>query len=236
MELINNPWVTGIGGGLVSSLIVFFLTRYFLSKKENREYNQKVRTANNELLYSIRPHVVDKELPTKEMVYSLKSSIARKYEVSEPDLFSEYDVSSELTNEIMSNSFLSSGQKLEFCSLANKLKELDKAAENENVKFVFSREGKGVSPTYVSTLLATMIGATATILVFINEKGKVFGGDDEKIIPIILISTGVPLLVLIITMFTKNIIMSKAFNPKIEFLDRPSVGPKNRRVPRKEDQ
>lgn len=63
MDILNNPWVTGIGGGIISSLIVFFVTKYLFSKKENREYLQKIKTANNEILYSIRPLVIEKKLP-----------------------------------------------------------------------------------------------------------------------------------------------------------------------------
>ena len=43
----TNPWVTGIGGGIISSLIVFFVTKYFFNKKENKEYAQKVKLANS---------------------------------------------------------------------------------------------------------------------------------------------------------------------------------------------
>lgn len=50
-NILNNAWVTGIGGGIISSLIVFFVTRYFFSKREKREYLQKIETANNEILY-----------------------------------------------------------------------------------------------------------------------------------------------------------------------------------------
>lgn len=32
MDILNNPWVTGIGGGIISSLIVFFVTKYLFSK------------------------------------------------------------------------------------------------------------------------------------------------------------------------------------------------------------
>ena len=38
-DLIANPWIVGIGGGVISSLIVFFITKFFLSKKENKEYD-----------------------------------------------------------------------------------------------------------------------------------------------------------------------------------------------------
>lgn len=38
-DLIANPWIVGIGGGVISSLIVFFITKFFLSKKENKESN-----------------------------------------------------------------------------------------------------------------------------------------------------------------------------------------------------
>ena len=64
MNILNNPWVIGIGGGVISSLIVFFVTQYISRKKGKREYLQKIKMANNDILYFIRPLIIERKIPT----------------------------------------------------------------------------------------------------------------------------------------------------------------------------
>ena len=47
MGLLNNPWFIGIGTSIISGLLVYVITRKFLANKENKEYNQRIKTANN---------------------------------------------------------------------------------------------------------------------------------------------------------------------------------------------
>ena len=65
MNFLYNPWFIGIGGGIVSSLIVFFVTRAISNRKGNKEYLQRIKTANNEILYSLDVKRTRKEF-TKE--------------------------------------------------------------------------------------------------------------------------------------------------------------------------
>jgi len=60
MGWLNNQWVIGIGTSIISGFLVFFFTRKFFTEKQNREYDQKIRTANNEILYAVRPLIVEK--------------------------------------------------------------------------------------------------------------------------------------------------------------------------------
>ena len=57
MELFNNPWFVGIGGGILSGLIVAYISRLIFSRRDNREYAQKVSQANHEVLYAVRPGI-----------------------------------------------------------------------------------------------------------------------------------------------------------------------------------
>ena len=43
MNILNNPWVIGIGGGVISSLIVFFVTQYISRKKANENICKKLK-------------------------------------------------------------------------------------------------------------------------------------------------------------------------------------------------
>ena len=66
MVFFSNPWVIGIGGGVLSGLLVTLITRYLFSKRERREYLQKVATANNEIIYTIRPAIAEKTIPSND--------------------------------------------------------------------------------------------------------------------------------------------------------------------------
>lgn len=169
-DIFNNAWVTGIGGGIISSLIVFFVTRYFFSKRERREYIQKTETANNEILYSIRPLVIEKKIPTKDILNAVRISTAKKYGVQQEDLYNEFSLSNDLINEIMGNSFLSSDQKLEFCQLLHTMKK-DDSEDNKEVEIVYLKDKDSISSKYNSILLAmTSFAMVLTMTLFIASK------------------------------------------------------------------
>lgn len=170
-DVLNNPWVSGIGGGIISSLIVFFVTKYFFGKKERKEYVQKVETANNEILYSIRPLVIEKKIPTKEILTAIQISTAKKYGVLQSDLYDEFSLCYDLINEIMANSFLSSDQKLEFCALLQSMRDINKSENlSDEARVVYLKDKDNVSK-YSSVLLAmTSFATVVTMTLYIAPK------------------------------------------------------------------
>ena len=108
--------------GVLASLIVFLLTRHFFSKNGKTDYIKKLEIANNEMLYSIRPLLVEKKVPSKEILMAVRFSTAKKYGVEQNDLYDEFSLTSDLINETIANSFLTSDQKLEFCNLLQSIK------------------------------------------------------------------------------------------------------------------
>ena len=114
-DWLNNTWVVGILGGVLSGFIVNYLSRIFLSKRENREYLQKVFSANREVIYSIRPGISEGVIPKPETVEALIVATARKYAVSRNDVFGPSEIAQELTKEVMDSSFISSQVKQEYC-------------------------------------------------------------------------------------------------------------------------
>ena len=66
MGWINNQWVIGIGTSVISGFLVFLFTKRFFTDKQKREYDQKVKTTNNEILYAIRPFIVEKTKPNNQ--------------------------------------------------------------------------------------------------------------------------------------------------------------------------
>lgn len=116
MDLLNNPWFVGIGGGVLSGVFVTIVSRYVIGKRENREYLQKVLAANRELVYAIRPGISEGVVPSREVVVALVHSTARKHGVAQDDLFSPAEVGEELVKEVMDSSFLSAAKKIEHCA------------------------------------------------------------------------------------------------------------------------
>lgn len=121
MHLPENTVFTAIFAVLLS-LIVYLITRQYFSKHGKTDYQKKIEIANNEMLYSIRPLLVEKKVPSKEILVAVRYSTAKKYGVEQNDLYDEFSLTSDLINETIANSFLTSDQKLEFCSLLQSIK------------------------------------------------------------------------------------------------------------------
>jgi hypothetical protein len=52
-------WFIGLCGGLISGLIVKFVTKAILSKEEKVDYKQKVEMANSEIFNAVRPTIAE---------------------------------------------------------------------------------------------------------------------------------------------------------------------------------
>ena len=92
-----------------------WLTGLVLGKKENREYLQKVNGANREIVYAVRPGISEGDIPSREVLTSLRNATARRYSVEATSLYSPQEIAEELTKEVMDSSFISSSQKQQYC-------------------------------------------------------------------------------------------------------------------------
>ena len=222
MNIFTNPWFVGIGGGLVSSTIVFFITRYFFTKGENREYNQNVASANNEILHSIRPLIVEKAIPTSEMLESVFTSTSKRYKVDKKDLYNEETLSNDLVNEIMANVFLATEVKVELCGLVNKIKLL-KQIGGEPTKGEHSSAYKNISVKYLSTVISAITGFTTIIYTFLVEfkhKSVVSGNIEIFTVIIIFVSVAISIISVMLPYYFKKLKdsekMKKEMNDALE--------------------
>lgn len=207
MTFMNNPWIIGIGTSIISGLLVFLITRKFLSTKENKEYNQRVKTANNEILYSFRPLIVQKSLPDKDIIDSMLLSVSKKYNVFKKDLYNIYSLVDDLINEILSNAFLSSDQKMEFCQLINQIKQSE-GDKQEKTHIDYQVDKKTDSSSYFSFVIAAMTGIMAlvfSIFTYLLKDNKNLISDTKFVEPftIIIITISIPIFVLTFTTFFK---------------------------------
>ena len=115
VEFLSNPWFIGIGGGILSGLVVTFITRYLFSRRDNREYAQRIVTANQEILYAVRPGISEGVIPSQDIISSLVNATASKYRLDPKDLYDLNNLADVLIKEVMDSSFLSAASKMEFC-------------------------------------------------------------------------------------------------------------------------
>lgn len=115
MSFLNNPWVVGIGGGILSGIIVTFISRFLLSRRDAREYAQKVSGANREIIYAVRPGVSEGMVPSRAMLVAIVEATARKFGVDKKDMLRPHEVAQELIKEVMDSSFISAKTKQDYC-------------------------------------------------------------------------------------------------------------------------
>jgi hypothetical protein len=114
-HLLNNVWFAGIGTGVVSGVLVTVISRYLLSNKDSREYQQKLRVANREIVYAIRPGISEGLVPDRIVILALRQSTARRSGLIAEDLYSSEMIAEELIKEVMDSSFLSADKKSQYC-------------------------------------------------------------------------------------------------------------------------
>ena len=158
METFSNPWIVGIGGGILSGLIVAYISRLIFSKRDNREYAQKISQANHEVLYAVRPGISEGVVPSNGILKSLIEATARRYSVDLSDMHDLNDVSSELIKEVMDSSFISASAKQEFCEKLTAIKEEDITPEKAEFEKAYD-----VSARYRQQLVA-MLSAMVAVL------------------------------------------------------------------------
>ncbi len=173
-NFLSNPWIVGIGGGIISGFIVTLITRYLYGRKEQREYKQRVETANNEIIYTLRPTIAEKTIPAPEILDALFTATARRYRVNISDLLSKDELVSELMKEIMDNSFLSSNQKVEFCSLLSKMKT--QIPEKKPSKVIIIKEREAFDPSFTLGLSTAIMAMMISMLMFLKDKSFLLGG------------------------------------------------------------
>ena len=208
MDFLSNPWVIGIGGGVLSGLLVTLITRYLFSKRERREYLQKVATANNEIIYAIRPAIAEKVIPSNEMLDALFSATARKYSVDRSDLYGRMSLVNELIKEVMDNTFLSSQQKMEFCDLLSTLKrdKSDAPEVKKVVEYIRVNRESGVDTSVMLGMVTATMALVTTFYIYFRDKDEFISeglsGISTKILPMMLVMTIVP----VMAVFMKDVL------------------------------
>lgn len=173
MKLFENPWFVGIGTGIISGILVFFLTKWIMDKRGKVEYFKQVDSANQNVINALKPYIADKGLPSIEIFEALISSTARAFCVNKKDMYSVTICCEELIREIISDVYVSNEKKQEYTdSLASYKVEIKKRKDafEDSEKLCSSprryseRFSRQIS-TYIAAMTATM-ALTSCLAIF----------------------------------------------------------------------
>ena len=171
MNFLNNAWVIGIGGGVLSGFFVTVFSRMILSRRDRGEYVQKLQSANREIIYALRPGISEGHVPNRQVVVLLINATARKYGVDIGDLVDPAQIGEELTKEIMGSSFISASTKQEYCDqltpLTSAPPEVTANTADASEERSRSRSDFAAYRARMVTSLSAMLGGTTAMMTMI---------------------------------------------------------------------
>ena len=171
LDWLNNPWIVGIGGGTLSGLLVTFVSRKVLSRRDRGEYMQKLQSANREIIYALRLGIPERSVPERRVVESLISATARKYAVDRNDLHAPAQIGEELTKEIMDSSFISAKTKQEYYNQLDALIHVSPEPSQGDADVTGAGQGpRSDLAEYRSrmvTMMSLMLGVTTALMTMV---------------------------------------------------------------------
>lgn len=179
LTFLQNPWVVGIGGGIVSGIIVYFITSWLYKRKDNSKYLEQISRANLDIIQALKPYVAERGLPEKEIVDAIIVSTARKYKVKSDELYSIRIICEELIREIVENAYVSSEKKQEYAKqLQEYLHKLDTEKSRDFLISDIEKEIKNLTvfkesnyrrktATMLSALLSAFAGIVTVLVTFV---------------------------------------------------------------------
>lgn len=181
----NNPWFIGIGGGIVSSLLVYVITNIIVNKVSRKEYYSKVKEANREIIVLLIMSVSEERIPSLPVIKSLLKSLTRSYGIKEGDLNGLQETLEDLIKEIFETKFISNDKKNE---LSESLIEL--IDEHERVGYKKETPSQSynmnVGYSYALTISVVIMSIIMSVLVILDPTttdAESFGFTDRFILP-----------------------------------------------------
>lgn len=170
--LLNN-WVIGIAGGLISALLYSLFSFIFRKISKSKD----IERANNEILNTLKPYVIDRGLPEVEIIEALIDATARKYQISYEQMYSIPILCDELIKEITESIYITYEKKNEYnISLAKYKKDL----EIEDRVYFLEAFAKGSTRLRFFSGMAISLSTTMTLLLML--KGDLVDKFQEKIL------------------------------------------------------
>lgn len=183
--MLNNPWVVGIGGGIVSGLLVYLITNIVVNKVSRKEYYNKVKEANREIIVLLIMSVSEERIPSLAVIKSLLKSLTRSYNIKEGDLNGIKETLEDLIKEIFETKFISNDKKNELSeSLIELIDEHEKIGYEKEVPS--QRLNLNLSYVYALTISVAILSLIMAILVIIyplTAGVESFGNNEQFLMP-----------------------------------------------------
>lgn len=161
--MIDNPWFVGIVGGILSGVAVTWISRFIFSKRDSREYAQKVAAVNREVIYSVRPGISEGSIPEPAVLWALLSATCRKYSVADSDAYNVQQISEELVKEVMDSSFISSATKQDYCTKLMQMRQPNALAKVHRVEIEPARK-VDVSVSSIESVKSKMLAQLSAVM------------------------------------------------------------------------
>lgn len=107
MAWISDPWMVGIGTGIVSGLAVLIVTRWLDRRKKAGNLSQ----AESDVKSALRTALVNGTLPSVPIVEAMLRAAAARHGVPPDDIAACGDVADDLALDVMESPFLTGEQK-----------------------------------------------------------------------------------------------------------------------------
>lgn len=173
MDIFQNTWFIGISTGIISGVLVFFLTKWIMDKRGKTEYYNQVQNANYNVINSLKPYIADQGLPSTDIFEALISSTARTFGIDEQDMYSVNIYCEELIREIINDVYVSNEKKQEYTNLLAEYRKqiieskesINELKDTERIGIYAEKMSRKLS-IYVSTVTA-ILGTVCSLLVLI---------------------------------------------------------------------
>ena len=203
-DWLSNPWFVGIVTGLLSGVLVFFITRWMFSDPSKREYRQKIFLANQEVVYAIRQGIPEGEVASAAVIKSLIKSTSRKYGLAESELYTVSEISQDLIKEVMDSSFISAKTKQLYCENLASL-QMDEAVSQVKedreyalgVKQAFNKQAAST----IAVALSVMTGFLSSLIYLASQRLEISLSDGLSALTGTSISILLPLLASLLAAF-----------------------------------
>lgn len=179
MAWMNNGWLVGTVTGVLSGLLVWWITTVVLLRKRDREFQQQVRSANRDVVFAVRSGIAENALASLDVLQALINATARQYSLISTDLYGPEQVVEELIKEVMDSSFLAASKKQEYCGMlkismhatalntsAPSAKESTEIASME--RLTLAREKRAAYLDRVTSTVTGLVAAVAAAGFFVN--------------------------------------------------------------------
>lgn len=170
MSIFQNTWFVGICTGIISGILVFFLTKWIMDRRSKSEYYKQIDNANQAVVNSLKPYIADKGLPRMDIFGALIASVSRLFGVNVNDMYSIEIYCEELIREIMSDIYVSNDKKQEYslklAEYKNMLQSETREKEMDTEIIIEMKEERYSSRmrTFISAYLSVLTALSATLL------------------------------------------------------------------------